>query len=106
MSIFFKRASISSPHSLNRTNYPYWKTRMSVFIRATNVRAWRSILAGWTPSMVTDSEGKKILKPEVDWSNDDDCLANYNNKALHAIFNMCDADHIKLISLCETAKEA
>ena len=31
---------------------------------------------------------------------------NYNNKALHAIFNECDADHIKLISSCETAKEA
>ena len=33
-------------------------------------------------------------------------MANYNNKALHAIFNRCDADHIKLISSCETTKEA
>ena len=56
--------------------------------------------------MVTDSEGKKILKPEIDWSTEDDCLANYNNKALHTIFNGCDSDHIKLISSCETAKVA
>ena len=69
-----------------------------MFIQALNVRAWRSILTRWTPPTVIDSEGKKVLKPEVDLSNDDDRLANYNNKALHAIFNGCDTDHIKLIS--------
>ena len=70
------------------------------------MRAWRSILIGWTPPTTTEVEGKKVIKLEVDWSNDDDCLANYNNKALHAIFNGCDAEHIKLISSCETTKEA
>ena len=79
--------------------------RMRAFIQAIDVRAWRSILIGWIPLVATDSEGKKTLKPKVDQSNDDDHLANYNNKALHVIFNWCDADHIKLISLCETAKE-
>ena len=68
------------------------------------MRAWRSILTGWTPPIVTDNEGKKVLKPKIDWSNDDDRLANYNNKALHTIFNECDADHIQLISSCETAR--
>ena len=68
------------------------------------MKAWRSILTGRVPPTVTDNEGKKVLKPEVDWSNDDNRLANYNNKALHAIFNRCDADHIKLISSCETTK--
>ena len=45
---------------------------MRAFIQAIDVRAWRSILTVWTPLIVTDSEGKKVLKPEVDWSNDDD----------------------------------
>ena len=80
--------------------------RMRAFIRVMDVRAWRSILTGSTPPIAKDSEGKKSLKPEVDWSNEDDRLINYNNKALHAIFNRCDADHIKLISSCETTKEA
>ena len=79
---------------------------MRTFIRALDVRAWRSILIRWTPPTITDSEGKRFLKPEVDWSNDDDHLANYNNKALHTIFNGCDSNHIKLISSCEIAKEA
>ena len=55
--------------------------------------------------MVSDSEGKKVLKPEIDWSTEDDRLANYNNKALHTIFNGYDVDHIKLISSYETTKE-
>ena len=63
-------------------------------------------MTGWTTTTTTDSEGKKNIKLEVDWSNNNDCFANYNNKALHAIFNRCDAEHIKLISSCETAKEA
>ena len=54
---------------------------------------------------MTDNEGKKVIKLEVDWFNDDDHLANYNNRTLHAIFNGCDADLIKLISSCETAQE-
>ena len=63
-------------------------------------------MTGWTPPTTTDDEGKKVIRAEVDWSNDDDCLANYNNKALRTIFNGYDAGHIHLISSCETAKEA
>ena len=66
---------------------------MKAFIRAMDVRAWRLILTGWTPPLVTDSEGKKVLKPEIDWSTKDNRLENYNNRALHAIFNGCDANH-------------
>ena len=106
MSIFIEGAAISRPPILDGTNYLYWKTKMKAFIRAMDVRAWRSILTSWTPPMITNSEGKKILKPEIDWSTKDDRLANYNKKALHAIFNGCDIDHIKLISSCETDKEA
>ena len=29
-------------------------------------------MTGWTPPTTTDDEGKKVIKPEVDWSNDDD----------------------------------
>ena len=66
MSILTEEASISHPPLLDGTNYPYWKTRMKAFIRAMDVKAWRSILTGWTPPIVTHSEGKKVLKPEVD----------------------------------------
>ena len=81
MSILSEGATISHPHLLDGINYPYWKTRMRAFIRALYVRAWRSILTGWTPPTMTNSEGKTSLKPEIDWSMEDDRLANYNNNA-------------------------
>ena len=55
-----KGASISRPLLLDETNYPDWKTRMRAFIRALDVRAWRSILIGWTPLTVTGSEGTAV----------------------------------------------
>ena len=70
------------------------------------MKAWKSILTSWTPPIVIDNEGKTSIKPQIDWSMEDDRLTNYNNKALHAIFNRCDIEHIKLISSSEMTKEA
>ena len=74
---------------------------MKAFIRALDVRAWRSILTGWTPPIVIDDASKTTLKPKINWATNDDKL-----EALHTIFNGCDAEHIKLIFSCETTKEA
>ena len=55
---------------------------------------------------MTDRKSKTIIKPENDWSIEDDKLVDYNNKALHAILSGCDVEHIKMIYSCEMAKEA
>ena len=72
MSTLYEGASISRPLLLYGTNYPYWKTKMKAFIRALELKAWRSILTGWTPPSVTNNEGKTNIKPEIDWSMEDD----------------------------------
>ena len=66
MSIPFEGAYISHPLLLDETNYHYWKTRMRAFIQGLDVKAWRSILTGWTPPTITDSECKTSVKPEID----------------------------------------
>ena len=71
-----------------------------------DVKAWRSILTGWSSLITKDFEGNETIKAEIDWSNDDDKLANYNNMALNTIFNRNDAEQIKLIFSCESTKEA
>ena len=63
-------------------------------------------MANWTHPTTKDSNGKIILKPEASWSPENENLANYNSKALHATFNEVDSDQINLISICGTAKEA
>ena len=79
---------------------------MRAFIKAIDERAWRSILTGWEHPTTTDTSNKVTLKPEEKWSTDEDRLANYNSKALNAIFNAVDMNQFKLISTCESAKEA
>ena len=59
-----------------------------------------------THPTTTDEKGEKIHKPEVEWTTTEDRLATSNSKALNAIFNAVDLNQFKLISTCETAKEA
>ena len=64
---------------------------MRAFIKALNEKAWRAILTIWIHPTKTDDDGNTIPKPEESWSTDEDPLANYNLKALNAIFNARDA---------------
>ena len=77
---------------------------MRAFIKSQDEKAWRAVLSGWTPPVESDDVTK--VKSELDWTDAEDKLSNYNNKALHAIFNGVGECYIKLISSCVTAKDA
>ena len=51
-------------------------------------------------------EGKTSPKPELVWTHEENILTNHNSKALNAIFNAVDKNQFKLISTCESVKEA
>ncbi|XP_058733991.1 uncharacterized protein LOC131605679 [Vicia villosa] len=51
-------------------------------------------------------EGNVSLKPEEDWSEEDDKLALEKSKALNALFNGVDKNVFKLINICTVAKDA
>ncbi|KAK2356433.1 hypothetical protein QL285_093765 [Trifolium repens] len=46
------------------------------------------------------------MKPEVEWTLDEETAAHYNNKAIYALFNGVDTNVFKLIKNCVSAKEA
>ena len=98
--------SISHPPLLDGNNYAYWKARMRAFIKSLDDRAWRAVSNGWEAPTSTDREGNVTLKPDSEWSKDEEKLANNNWKALNAIFTGVDANQFKLISNCLSAKEA
>ena len=98
--------SVQRPPLLDGTNYSYWKARMKAFIKSVDEKAWKAILTGWDHPMTRNDKRESVLKPEVEWTANEDKLANNNSKALNAIFNAVDANQFKLISTCETAKEA
>lgn len=56
--------------------------------------------------MLAISDRKSKPKPEVEWTDREERLAMGNAKALNAIFSAIDEDIFKLISNCESAKEA
>ena len=55
---------------------------MRAFFNTLDEKAWKSILAGWSPPTKMDDEGKIVPKTELEWSSKEDKLANNNRKAL------------------------
>ncbi|XP_012856995.1 PREDICTED: uncharacterized protein LOC105976262 [Erythranthe guttata] len=79
---------------------------MKMFIKSIDERAWRAIITGWTPPMVKGEDKVEVFKPEADWNDGEILLANYNSRALNAIFSGVDDNQFKLITSCESAKRA
>ncbi|XP_012842820.1 PREDICTED: uncharacterized protein LOC105963014, partial [Erythranthe guttata] len=99
-------ASTTRPPLLIGSNYSYWKSKMKMFIKSIDERAWRAIITGWTPPMIKGEDKVEVFKPEADWSDGEILLANYNSRALNAIFSGVDDNQFKLIASCESAKRA
>ncbi|KAI3458659.1 hypothetical protein Pfo_015322 [Paulownia fortunei] len=93
------------PPLLERTNYSYWKAKMRAFIKSINKRAWRVVVTGWEHPVIINEQKEEVLKPEDQWNTEQEKIANYNSKALNAIFSAVDANQFKLIAICESANE-
>ena len=98
--------NVLCPPMLDGKNYVYWKVRVKAYIKSIDERVWRSILTGWTLPVTTNTETRvETIKPEQSWTIEENRLANYNFKALNAIFATVDVNKFKLISACESARE-
>ncbi|GAA0169523.1 hypothetical protein LIER_23988 [Lithospermum erythrorhizon] len=102
---FKEGCSITRPPVLDRTNYTYWKARITPFLKSMDTRTWKAIPIGWTTPTVTN-DNLTTVKPEDDWTGEQQELALRNDKALNAIFNVVDLNLFKLINTCTVAKVA
>ena len=57
---------MNRPPLLDGSNYDYWKSRMSAFLKSIDSRTWKAVLKGWEHPVVLDADGNKtvVLKPE------------------------------------------
>ena len=78
------------------TNYAYWKVRMRAFLQSLDEKVWRSIKIGWT----------KPKEAPANWDEAKIKVANFNSRALNALFSAVTNQEFKKISSNETAKEA
>ncbi|GAA0154759.1 hypothetical protein LIER_12648 [Lithospermum erythrorhizon] len=99
-------SSITRPSRLDGTNYPYWKAKMTAFLRSVDTRTWRVVLTGWTAPMQNNADGVAVVKEEQNWTNAEAELSWGNSKALNSIFCAVNPEVFKLISSCTVAKEA
>ena len=87
--------SLLIPPLFDETNYVYWKVRMKVFLQALGEQVWQVVEVGW-------------IKPKealVDWDEATIIEANFNSRALNALFCGVTNEEFKKISSTEIAKE-
>ena len=88
--------SLIIPHLFDGTNYAYWKVRMRTFLQSLDEKVWQAMEIGWT----------NPTEALVDWDDAKIKVANFNSKALNALFSVVTNKEFKKISSTETAKEA
>jgi hypothetical protein len=99
---------VNRPPLLDGSNYDYWKSRMSAFLKSIDNKTWKAVLRGWENPVQLDDDGNRteVLKPEEEWSADEDDLALGNSKALNALFNGVDKNMFRLIKQCTVVTDA
>ena len=69
---------------------------MKVFLQSLDEKVWQAVKIGWT----------KPKEAPADWDEAKIKAANFNSKALNALFNAVTNKEFKKISCTETTKEA
>src|ERR1043165_9220007 len=93
------------PPILDGANYEYWKPRMIAFLRSVDIKAWRAADKGWKHPTKLEKDETTVLKPEEEWSKEEEELALGNSKALNALFNGIERNIFRLVHQCELAKD-
>ena len=91
-----KGQSLIIPPLFDGTNYAYWKVRMRAFLQSLDEKVWQAMELDWT----------KPIEAPTDWDDAKIKVANFNNRALNALFSAVTNEKFKKISSTETAKEA
>ena len=91
-----RRQSLIIPPLFDDTNYVYQKVCMRVFFQSLGEKVWQVVKIGWT----------KTTKVPTDWDDAKIKAANFNSRALNALFSAVTNEEFKKISSTKTAKEA
>ena len=84
------------PHLFDGTIYAYWKVRMRAFLQSLDEKVWQAVEIGQTKS-------KEL---QANWDDVKIKVANFNSRALNALFSAVTNEEFKKISSTEIAKEA
>ena len=88
--------SLIIPPLFDGTSYVYWKVRMRTFLQSLDEKVLQAVEIFWT----------KPKEAPVDWDDAKIKEANFNSRALNALFSAVTNEEFKKISFTETANEA
>ncbi|KAG9453915.1 hypothetical protein H6P81_006819 [Aristolochia fimbriata] len=97
--------SSTRPPLLEGTNYPYWKARMTAYIKSIDEDAWLTVLEGWSRPTI-ELEGKTLDKQQKNWTDEENKCSNLNSKTLNAIFCGVSLEVFSRMSAITSSKEA
>ena len=80
--------SLIIPPLFDGTNYAYWNIRMRAFLPSLDEKVWQAMEIGWT----------KSKEAPTDWDDAKIKVANFNSKALNALFSAVTNEEFKKIS--------
>ncbi len=83
-----RRYTLVLPPHFNGTNYAYWKVQMISFLKSIDERVQHTISKGQTNYTIDEDA----------WTDAQLAAANYNHKALNAIFNVVSKDEFRRVS--------
>ena len=87
--------SVTRPPYFDGIDYPYWKNRMQVFLRAQNYELWKIV-----------SKGPYVLPEDEDtWTKDQIAKGTLNWSALNMMQCAVHPKEFSRVSTCSTAKE-
>ena len=88
-----REKSLIIPPLFDGTNYLCWKARMRVFLQSLDEKVWLVVEVGW----------KKLEEPPTFWDDTKIKAANFNNRALNALFSVVTNEEFKKISSIDNA---
>ena len=88
--------SLIIPLLFDGTNYAYWKVRMRAFLQSLDEKVQQAVEIGWT-------KPKEVLADQDEVKNK---VANFNSRALNALFSAVTNEKFKKMSSTKIAKEA
>ncbi|EOY08386.1 Uncharacterized protein TCM_022758 [Theobroma cacao] len=105
-SIVAEGQSTNRPPLFDDSNYPYWSTRMSIYIRAINYEMWDVITDGtFMPSTVNVVTNELMPKPRSEWIEAETKKVQINFKAINTLHCTLTPTEFNKISSGTTAKQ-
>ncbi|KAH9672037.1 hypothetical protein KPL70_017569 [Citrus sinensis] len=104
-STFREGQSTIRPPFFDGNDYPYWKTRMRIYLQALDYEIWEIVCDGPFMPLTKNGVGEDIPKPSREWNELEKRKASLNSKAMNALFCALDKKEFHRVSSCESANE-